>query len=47
MLALLPLVALVMVAAGLLILLTARRAFPARGPVGPAVSRDPDRAVSR
>ena len=46
-LALLPLVALVMVAAGLLILLTARRAFPARGPVGPAVSRDPDRAVSR
>jgi predicted MFS family arabinose efflux permease len=46
-LALLPLVALVMVAAGLLILLTARRAFPARGPVGPVVSRDPDRAVSR
>ena len=46
-LALLPLVALVMVAAGLLILLTARRAFPARGPVGAAVSRDPDRAVSR
>ena len=46
-LALLPLVALVMVAAGLLILLTARRAFPARGPVGAAVSRDPDRVVSR
>jgi predicted MFS family arabinose efflux permease len=46
-LALLPVVALALVAAGLLILLAARRAFPARGPVGPAVSRDPDRAVSR
>ena len=46
-LAVLPLVALALVAAGLLILLTARRAFPARGPAGPAVSRDPDRAVSR
>ncbi|HEY2280997.1 MAG TPA: MFS transporter [Streptosporangiaceae bacterium] len=45
-LSLLPLVALALVAAGLLILLTARRAFPARGPTGPAVSRDPDRAVS-
>jgi predicted MFS family arabinose efflux permease len=46
-LSVLPLVALALVAAGLLILLTARRAFPARGPAGPAVSRDPDRAVSR
>jgi predicted MFS family arabinose efflux permease len=45
-LSVLPLVALALVAAGLLILLTARRAFPARGPAGPAVSRDPDRAVS-
>jgi predicted MFS family arabinose efflux permease len=46
-LALLPLVALVLVAAGLLILLTARRAFPARGPAAPVAARDPDRAVSR
>ena len=46
-LSLLPLVALALVAVGLLILLTARRAFPARDPARPVVARDPDRAVSR
>ncbi len=46
-LSVLPLVALALVAAGLLILLTARRAFPARDPASPVVARDPERAVSR
>jgi predicted MFS family arabinose efflux permease len=44
-LSVLPLVAVALVAAGLVIVLAARRAFPARGPAGPAPSRDADPAI--